>query len=170
MTLLKNVIADTMISADTKYFVVKILQEKGYNITAYGDSKNDIYMLKQADSGFLYIGTYLSSSLKDTNISGIGLIYDKSPYILADENKNISEDIAVCKSNSGINGSRLAETHLRLGKMLGEVIRKLVPNMDNAVIVLERGGRFFDDGLYTGYSTAIILKRTNFLIFVTKQQ
>ena len=48
---LKNVIADTLISADTKYFVVKLLQEKGYTVTAYGDGRNDYYMLKQADNG-----------------------------------------------------------------------------------------------------------------------
>ncbi|MFR5118778.1 MAG: hypothetical protein ACLTD2_01950 [Ruminococcus sp.] len=48
---LKNVIADTLISADTKYFVVKLLQEKGYTVTAYGDGRNDYYMLKQADKG-----------------------------------------------------------------------------------------------------------------------
>ena len=38
---LKNVIADTLISADTKFFVVKLLKDKGYAVTAYGDGKND---------------------------------------------------------------------------------------------------------------------------------
>ncbi|MBD5143108.1 MAG: hypothetical protein HDT22_05795 [Ruminococcus sp.] len=148
---LKNVIADTLISADTKYFVVKLLQEKGYTVTAYGDSKNDFYMLKHADTGYLYIGAYLSRSLRDTDTSGIKLLYDKSPYILADVDENTADDISICKSDSGINGSRLADTHIRLGRMLGETIHRFVPNTDTAVIVLDRGGRFFGDGLYTSF-------------------
>ncbi len=148
---LKHVIADTTISADTKYFVVKLLQDKGYAIIAYGDSKNDYYMLKQADKGYLYIGSYLSRSLRDTDTSGISLLYDKSPYILANANNDVCDDILICKSDSGINGAPLADAHIRLGKMLGEVMRGIIPHMDSAVIVLERGGRFFGDGVYTGF-------------------
>lgn len=148
---LKNVIADTMISADTKFFVVKLLQDKGYAVIAYGDSKNDYYMLKQADKGYLYIGSRLSRSLKNSNISGIKLIYDRSPYILADRDGSISDDIAICRSDSGVNGSKLADTHIRLGKKLGEIMQRSIPDKNSAVIVLERGGRFFGDGVYTGF-------------------
>ena len=148
---LKNVIADTLISADTKFFVVKLLQEKGYTVTAYGDGKNDYYMLKQADKGCLYIGKYLSRSLRDSDLSGISLVYDRSPYILADNDSDIADDIAICKSNSGVNGARLADSHIRLGRKLGEVMRGFIPNINAAVIVLERGGRFFGDGVYTSF-------------------
>lgn len=148
---LRNVIANTLISADTKYFVVKLLQCNGYRVIAYGDSKNDYYMLRQADNGYLYIGSYLSRSLRDTDTSGISLIYDKSPYILTDKGKNIADDIKICKSNSGINGAPLADAHIRLGKMLGEAMRAIIPHIDSAIIVLERGGRFFGDGVYTGF-------------------
>ena len=148
---LKNVIADTLISADTKYFVVKLLQEKGYTVTAYGDGRNDYYMLKQADKGYLYIGKYLSRSLRDSDLSGISLVYDSSPYILADNDGSIADDIAICKSDSGVNGARLADAHIRLGRKLGEVMRGFIPNINAAVIVLERGGRFFGDGVYTGF-------------------
>ena len=148
---LKNIIADTMVSADTKYYVVKLLQESGYRITAYGDGKNDLYMLKKADESYLYIGKYLSRSLKYADTSGIRLLYDKSPYILSEERDDISEDIAVCKSSSGISGSRLAAAHIRLGQLLGETIKALVPDDNAAVLVLERGGRFFGDGLYAGF-------------------
>lgn len=148
---LKNVIANTMISADTKYYVVKLLQDKGYSIITYGDGKNDFYMLKQADNGYLYIGSYLSRSLRNADLSGIKLVYDKSPYILTEVTDLVSEDIAICKSNSGINGSRLADAHIRLGRMLGETIHKFIPNTRSAVMVLERGGRFFGDGLYIGF-------------------
>lgn len=148
---LKNVIADTLISADTKYFTVKLLQEQGYIITAYGDGKNDLYMLKQADQGYLYIGTYLSRSLMEADISGIGLLYDKSTFILEYERGDIVNDITICKSTSGINGSKLADAHFRLGRQLGEEIHKVIPNTNTAIIVLERGGRFFGDGLYMGF-------------------
>lgn len=148
---LKNVTAATLMSADTKYFAVKLLQEKGYTVTAYGDSKNDLYMLKQADKGYLYIGKYLSRSLRDSDLSGISLIYDKSPYIPADDDGGIADDIAICKSDSGVNGARLAAAHIRLGRKLGEVMRGCIPNCNAAVIVLERGGRFFGDGVYTGF-------------------
>ena len=147
----KNCIANTLISADTKYYIVKLLQKQGYTVFAYGDSKNDLYMLKQADKGYLYIGSYISRSLKGTDISGITLLYDKAPYIMSDTDKNIANDVAICKSNSGVNGSRLAASHFRLGRELGEVICNTVPNDNAAVIVLERGGRFFGDGLYTTF-------------------
>lgn len=148
---LKNVVADTLISADTKYFVVKLLQGKGYEVIAYGDGKNDYYMLKQADKGYLYIGSYLSRSLRDTDTSGINLIYDKSLYILADKESDIEDDIAICRSNSAVNGAPLADAHIRLGKILGEDMRGIIPHIDSAIIVLERGGRFFGDGVYTGF-------------------
>ena len=99
---LKNVIADTLISADTKYFVVKLLQEKGYTVTAFGDGRNDYYMLKQADKGYLYIGKYLSRSLRDSDLSGISLVYDISPYILADNDGSIADDIAILISTAPI--------------------------------------------------------------------
>lgn len=148
---LKNVIADTLISADTKYFIVKLLQENGYTVTAYGDSKNDLYMLKKADNTYLNIGERISRSLSNEDISGIKLIYDSSPYILNKERSDLTEYISVCKSNSGINGALLAKAHFVLGQAIGEKIVAFLPNKNTAVLVLERGGRFFGDGLYTKF-------------------
>lgn len=148
---LKNVIADTLISADTKYFIVKLLQEKGYTVTAYGDSKNDLYMLKQADRSYLNIGERISRSLANEDTSGINLIYDRSPYILDKDRSDLAEFISVCKSNSGINGARLAMAHFALGQATGRKIKAFLPGDNTAVLVLERGGRFFGDGLYTEF-------------------
>lgn len=148
---LKNVIADTLISADTKYFIVKLLQEDGYMVTAYGDSKNDLYMLKQSNRAYLNIEERISKSLCNTDTSGINLIYDKSLYILEKNRTDIAENISVCKSNSGINGARLANAHFILGQALGEKIAAFLPSDNTAVLVLERGGRFFGDGLYTKF-------------------
>ena len=148
---LQNVIADTMISADTKYFVVKMLRENGYKVISYGDSKNDYYMLKQSDAGYLCIGSYLSRSVRDTNISGLRLLYDKTPYILDRTCDDLSDEIQICKSDSGINGAPLAAAHIHLGERLGKEMSRVIPHTDSAVIVLERGGRFFGDGVYTGF-------------------
>ncbi len=76
-----NVLKMTMycgeqMSAETKYYITKFLQEKGIKIVAYGDSKNDYYMLKQADKGYLVAksdGT-LSRSLKYMNMEGISIV------------------------------------------------------------------------------------------------
>ena len=146
---LKNIIADTLISADTKYYTVKLLQENGYRIIAYGDSKNDYYMLRQADKGYLYIGSYLSSSLRNTDLSGIKLIYDKSPYILADHSNEIKNDIAICKSDSGISGSKLADAHIRLGRKLGQIMREFIHS------VLDDGTAMIT--AYTGYDSYIFI-------------
>jgi hypothetical protein len=60
-------------SSDTKYFIVKALQNSGISVTAYGDSMNDYYMLKQANNGYLVLkndGSY-SRSLKGKDLEGI---------------------------------------------------------------------------------------------------
>lgn len=149
---INNVIADPMISADTKYYVVKLLQQHGYTIHAYGDSKIDLYMLRQADVGTLYIGDRISRSLEGESLRGIKLIYDHHLYKLTDAaSTEITRDIAICKSNSGINGGKLAAAHVRLGIKLGEKMAELIPESGTAILVLERGGRFFGDGLYTSF-------------------
>lgn len=63
-------------SAETKYYVTKFLQEKGIRIIAYGDSMNDYYMLKQADEGYLIAKSdgNLSRSLKYMNMEGLNIV------------------------------------------------------------------------------------------------
>ena len=78
----KNVIASPLISADTKYYIVKLLQNKGYVIKAYGDSKNDLYMLQAANEGYLCTAERLSRSHVGANMSNLRLIYDKSLVVL----------------------------------------------------------------------------------------
>lgn len=149
---LAEVIASPMISADSKYYIVKFLKEKGYRIIACGDSKNDYYMLKEADMGYLKIGSKISRSLSNTDITGITLLYDKTPFFLVNEaTQEILDDIQICKSNSGINGGRLATAHLSLGQRLGNKLSTVYPSKNTAVLVLDRGGRFFGDGLYSSF-------------------
>lgn len=146
-----NVYANPLISADTKYYVTKLLRAKGYTISAYGDSKNDLYMLKEADSGYLYIGKRISRSLYNSDLNGLNFIYDKSTVIISDIDDTIKADVEITKSNSGINGSQLAAAHIRLGGRLGKEIKTIIPTQSTAVIVMERGGRFFGDGLYSAF-------------------
>ena len=145
---LGTIFASPYISADVKYYVVKQLREHGYTIFAYGDSKIDLYMLREADKGFLYIGKRISRSLKNESLSGLVPIYDHSLVILADEDEEVQADIAICKSNSGISGSRLAAAHVRLGEKIGRHIAAVFPEKNTSILVLERGGRFFGDGVY----------------------
>ena len=147
---LGTIFASPYINADVKYYVVKQLREHGYTIFAYGDSKIDLYMLREADKGFLYIGKRISRSLKNESLSGLVPIYDHSLVILADEDEEVQADIAICKSNSGISGSRLAAAHVRLGEKIGRHIATVFPEKNTSILVLERGGRFFGDGVYMG--------------------
>lgn len=147
-----EVIANPMISADSKFYIVKFLREKGYKICSYGDSKNDIYMLKESNVGNLVLGKRISRSLVNTDVDGLNLIYDKHPYFLTDNATDSDHsDIAICKSNSGINGSRLAAAHLRLGQRMGSILASAYPSHNTAVVVLDRGGRFFGDGLFSTF-------------------
>ena len=107
-------------------------------------------MLREADKGFLYIGKRISRSLKNDSLSGLVPIYDHSLVILADEDEEVQADIAICKSNSGISGSRLAAAHVRLGEKIGRHIAAVFPEKNTSILVLERGGRFFGDGVYMG--------------------
>lgn len=146
------ILASPLISADTKYYVAKILRNLGYRIKGYGDSKNDLYLLREADEGYLCLGKRISRSLTDADASGLRLLYDTTPFVLADEHDEAAtRDISICKSSSGINGSRLAQAHFNLGLQLGCYIKQVLPNKGIPVLVLERGGRFFGDGLYIGF-------------------
>ncbi len=64
-------------SAETKYFITKFIQNAGKRVIAYGDSMNDYYMLKQADVGYLVSkpnGT-LSRSLNGREVEGLVIVH-----------------------------------------------------------------------------------------------
>ena len=63
-------------SAETKFFITKKLQEAGKTVIAYGDGMNDYYMLKKADVGYLIPkedGT-ISRSLKGKDLGGVDIV------------------------------------------------------------------------------------------------
>lgn len=62
--------------SDTKYFITKFLQDKGSRIIAFGDSMNDYFMLKQADTAYLVLKKdgSVSSSLSGRDLEGLVLV------------------------------------------------------------------------------------------------
>lgn len=62
--------------SDTKFFISKFLQEKGSRVTAFGDSMNDYYMLKQAENAYLVLrkDNTFSSSLQGKDLEGISYV------------------------------------------------------------------------------------------------
>lgn len=62
------------------------------------------------------------------------------------KNNEVSELIAITKSNSGIAGPDLAKAHIRLGELLAEQIE--LPPEDTTVVAIMRGGIFFAEGIY----------------------
>ena len=64
------------LSAETKFFITKKLQEANKFVIAYGDSNNDYYMLKQANKGFLVrkADGSISKSLINQNLAGLNYV------------------------------------------------------------------------------------------------
>ena len=63
-------------SAETKFFIAKILREHGKRVAAYGDGMNDYFMLREADEGYLVLKQdgSISRSLKGKGLEGITLV------------------------------------------------------------------------------------------------
>ena len=78
------------------------------------------------------------------------ILYAYNSVCATGEDEEVQADIAICKSNSGISGSRLAAAHVRLGEEIGRHIATVFPEKNTSILVLERGGRFFGDGVYMG--------------------
>lgn len=63
-------------SAETKYFVTKFLREQGRCVIAYGDSMSDLFMLQEADEGYLISKEdgRISRSLVGTELGGVTIV------------------------------------------------------------------------------------------------
>lgn len=63
-------------SAETKYFVTKFLREKGKRVFAYGDSMSDLFMLTEADEGYLISKEdgCISQSLAGAELGGVTIV------------------------------------------------------------------------------------------------
>lgn len=63
-------------SAETKYFITKFLREQGKYVIAYGDSMGDLFMLQEADEGYLLSKEdgSVSRSLVDVQLGGVTIV------------------------------------------------------------------------------------------------
>lgn len=63
-------------SAETKYFVTKFLREHGKRVLAYGDSMSDLFMLQEADEGYLISKEdgRISRSLAGAGLGGVTIV------------------------------------------------------------------------------------------------
>lgn len=161
--------AGITINADTKFFLAKFLKEKGYTVNAYGDSKIDLFMLKEADNGTLVINKHLSRSITIEDIEGLKIRNENHKYLFeenfCEESKiEIEKLISITKSNSGVNGNYLALAHFELGKKLASYLSKLDP-LDTTIVSFERSGHFLADGLYMGFNGKFMTYHSKFQDF-----
>lgn len=157
------------ISAETKYFLTKFLKQKGYEVVSYGDSKNDLYMLKESDRGILVINKYLSRSLKEDEVQDLEILNYRHHFLNEEtyddeEYKKIKECIAITKSDSGINGNKLAKAHFELGGKLVKYFSKLKPN-ETTIVSFERSGHFLADGIFMNFDARFITYNSKFQDF-----
>ena len=153
-----KVFSGKKVSAETKYFVAKFLKKK-YTVTAYGDSKNDLFMLREADTGYIVIYNHLSRSLLRSEIAGLKIINFNQNFTILSDDESISEPekgeilnlVEITKSDSGINGNRLAKAHFELGNKISRYFSS-IPENDTTVISFERSGHFFADGIYMNFN------------------
>ena len=64
-----------------------------------------------------------------------------------EKNETINKLITITKSDSGISGPELANSHIELGKALGKQIKIFDPS-DTTIVAMLRGGIFFAEGVY----------------------
>lgn len=157
------------ISAETKYFLAKFLKQKGYEVISYGDSKNDLYMLKESDKGILVINKHLSRSLKVEEVQKLELL-NYNHHFLNEETQDVAEDkkikayIEITKSDSGINGNKLAEAHFELGKKLAKYFSELNPKQ-TTIVSFERSGHFLADGIFMNFDAKLVSYNSKFQDF-----
>jgi len=157
------------ISSETKYFLTKFLKQKGYKVISYGDSKNDLYMLKESDKGILVINKHLSRSLKEDEVQDLEILNYRHHFLNeetydVEEYKKIKEYIAITKSDSGINGNKLAKAHFELGGKLVKYFSKLKPN-ETTIVSFERSGHFLADGIFMNFDARFVTYNSKFQDF-----
>lgn len=70
-----SVFAGDMISSETKYYITKFLMERGTEVMAYGDSRNDYFMLMIAKVGTVVASMGLNKNLEGYNLDGLQILY-----------------------------------------------------------------------------------------------
>lgn len=108
-------------------------------------------MLKCANNGYLVYFNRLSRSLTDMDIRNINTMFCE-PYILQEKIDNLEDLIEKTKSNSGISGNELANTHFKLGEILGETLKSSIDENKTTIVSILRGGLFISNGIYSKFN------------------
>lgn len=147
-----------IVSKYVKYFVVKLLKEKGKFVIALGDSLLDSLMLQEAHVGYIvtqkgyrrnieeFLRKYQTiRQLKYFNFQYEFLDCDLSilPTRILKRNKKIIANINVCKSSSGCEGKKLRRAHYALGVEVAKMIEEDSKESNFAVVILMRSGLAF---------------------------
>ncbi len=151
-----------IVSKYVKYFVVKLLMQKGKFVVSIGDSLLDGLMLKE--SHVAYIATtkgyrknveqFLRENKTIRQLKYFDYQYDflhSDEFILSakalTKNEEIERKITLCKSTSNCTGRALRRAHYELGQEVAKIIKDDAKENDFAVIVMMRSGLPFGMGI-----------------------
>ncbi len=158
-----EVLSSSVVSKYIKMYAVKHLQNRGKYVVAIGDSLLDSYMLKYSNKSYIVANKGIRSNVRkflNENKRVHQLEYSKYRYedvpteqeinlinTLESDNDMVSENIKICKSDSGVEGVDLRKAHYLLGMEVAEKIKCDFPYSQFIVLILMRSGLPFGQGI-----------------------
>lgn len=155
--------ADFIMSKYVKYFVLKELQSMGKYVIAIGDSMLDSLMLRFANKSYIIANKGLRDNIEKLLVNNPRihqLVYSKYQYenvytdnsidsirCLTNLNEESKANIAICKSDSGVEGRKLRKAHYDLGMSVAKLIKEDYPNDEFVVVIMMRSGLCFGQGI-----------------------
>ena len=151
-----------IVSKYVKYFVVKLLKQKGKFVVSIGDSLLDGLMLKEAHVAYIAttkgyrknVEQFLKENKTIRQLKYFDYQYDflhSDEFILSAKalmkNEEIERKITLCKSNSNCTGRVLRSAHYELGQEVAKMIKRDSQENNFAVIILMRSGLPFGMGI-----------------------
>lgn len=151
-----------IVSKYVKYFVVKLLKQKGKFVVSIGDSLLDGLMLKEAHVAYIAttkgyrknVEQFLRENKTIRELKYFDYQYDflhSDEFILSAKalmkNEEIERKITLCKSNSNCTGRVLRSAHYELGQEVAKMIKHDSQENNFAVIILMRSGLPFGMGI-----------------------
>lgn len=151
-----------VISKYLKFFIVRILKERGKFVISIGDSMLDSLMIKEASIGYIASGKGYRKNIddfliKNSHIRCLSCFDFQYEYLSLDSsistlkvlnpNEKAKRHIELCKSSSGVEGKSLRAAHGALGKEVANLIRNDFPNEKFALVIMLRSGILFGLGI-----------------------
>lgn len=125
-----------------------IIIQDSYRFCCNGKTKifdGDFYTGYQS---FLFEKELQTASIDKSKIAEITI--NNEVYDIVASNNYVVLSSGIKDLWSDIANARLAAAHVRLGEKIGRHIATVFPEKNTSILVLERGGRFFGDGVYMG--------------------